>query len=97
MSLRKLIKNLSNLRDAFRVLEIMDHLGGVDIEQVEGYADEWRIKPKWYVTGRDAKDLQRITLFKEHHKKPSRLFHKLFYRNYRYGFRDFYYHDENLF
>lgn len=93
MRFRRLIKDLSNLRDAFRVLEIMDK-AGVDIEQVEGCEKYWRIKPKYYVTERDAKDLQAITLFKYHYKKPSRIFHKLFYNDRRYGYRDFYWSEE---
>lgn len=89
----KLIKYLSNIKDAFRVLEIMDKTG-VDIEQVsdfDGSEKYWSIKPKWYVSEQEAKDLRTICLFKEHYKKPSKLFHKLFYKNMRYGYRDFYY------
>lgn len=91
---RKIIKDISNLKDAFRVLEIMDHIGGVDIERVEGLETYWRIKPKGYLCEKDACDLQTITLFKRHYKKPSKLFHKLFYRKYFYGCRDFYYMKE---
>lgn len=90
--MKKLIKNLSNIKDAIRVLEIMDK-AGVDIEQVEGFEGSekyWRIKPKWYVSEQQAKDLKTIVLHKEHYTKSSRLFHKLFYKNTRYGYRDFY-------
>lgn len=88
----KLIKHLSNLKDAFRVLEIMDR-ASVDIEQVSSLSDSekcWSIKTKRYVSEQDAKDLRTICLYKEHYKKPSRLFHKLFYSHTRYGYRDFY-------
>lgn len=92
--MRKLIKHLSNLKDAFRVLEIIDHMGGVDIEKVtqDGLdkGDYWRIKPKRYVSERDARDLQIIGLYKEHYSKESKLFRWLFYRQFREGSRDFY-------
>lgn len=90
--MRKLIKHLSNLKDAFRVLEIMDN-AGVDIEQVSGFEgseEYWKIKPKWYVSEQQAKDLRTIVLHKEHYKKSSKLLHSLFYKNTIYGFRDFY-------
>ena len=83
----KLIKNLSNLKDAFRVLEIMDKIG-VDIEEIS--ENSWKIKPKWYVSEKEAKDLRIICLYKKHYKKSSKLFHKLFYKKTRYGYRDFY-------
>ncbi len=88
----KLIKHISNIKDAFRVLEIMDK-AGVDIEQVsdfDGSEKYWRIKPKWYVSEQEAKDLRTICLHKEHYKKSSKLFHKMFYRHTIYGYRDFY-------
>lgn len=93
--MKKLIKHLSNLKDAFRVLEIIDHMGGVDIEKVtrdglEKY-DYWRVKPKGYLSEKDAKDLRTIGLYKEHYSKESKLFRWLFYRRFRAGTRDFYY------
>lgn len=92
--MRKLIKHLSNLKDAFRVLEIIDHMGGVDIEKVtrdglDKY-DYWLIKPKCYLSEKDARDLQKIGLHKMHYSKESKLFRWLFYRRYRAGTRDFY-------
>lgn len=91
---RKLIKSLSNLKDAFRVLEIIDHMGGVDIEKVtrDGLdkGDYWQIKPKCYLSEKDARDLQTIGLFKRHYYKESKLFRKLFYNRFREGTRDFY-------
>ena len=91
---RKFIRDISNLRNALRVLEIMDYLDGVDIERVEGSEKYWRIKPKGYLLGRDAKDLQEITLHKQHYKNPPKWFHKLFYRRTRYGYREFYWSEE---
>ena len=92
--MRNLIKDLSNLKDAFRVLEIMDKCG-CDIEKItrDGLdkRDYWAIKPKWYVSGKDAEDLQNIILHKEHYSKESKLFRWLFYRRFRAGTRDFYY------
>ena len=83
----KLIKNLSNIKDAFRVLEIMDKVG-VDIEEIS--ENRWKIKPKCHISEEEAKDLRVICLYKEHYKKSSKLFHALFYKNTRYGYRDFY-------
>ncbi len=95
--LRRIIKDISNLRDALRVLEIMDHMGGVDIEQVDGSKKEWRVRPKGYLTENDARDLRKITLYNIHYKHQSKLFHKLFYRNITYGCRDFYYLPDEYF
>lgn len=92
--MRNMIKDLSNLKDAFRVLEILDNMGGVDIEKVtrSGFenGDNWIIKPKSYIPEKDAKDLRKICLYKEHYSKESKLFRWLFYRHYRGGTRDFY-------
>ena len=92
--MRKLIKHLSNLKDAFRVLEIIDHMGGVDIEKVtrdglDKY-NYWQVKPKHYLSEKDARDLQTIGLHKEHYSKESKLFRWLFYRDFVAGSRDFY-------
>lgn len=92
--IRKIIKDLSNLKDAFRVLEIIDHMSGVDIEKVtrdglDKY-DYWNVIPKNYLSKRDAEDLQTIGLHKEHYSKESKLFRWLFYRRFRAGSRDFY-------
>lgn len=88
----KIIKYLTNIKDAFRVLEIMDR-ASCDIEKVtrdglENY-DYWVIKPKFYVSEKEAKDLRKIVLYKEHYKDSSKLLHSIFYRNRRYGTRDF--------
>ena len=59
IKVRKLIKSLSNIKDAFRVLEIIDHMGGVDIEKVtrDGLdkGDYWKVKPKGYLSEKDAR------------------------------------------
>ena len=92
--MRKLIKHLSNLKDAFRVLQIMDKCG-CEIEKVtqNGYeqGDYWQIIPRWYVSKKDAEDLRNIILYKEHYSKESKLFRRLFYKRFRSGSRDFYY------
>lgn len=79
--MRNIIKDLSNIKDAFRVLEIMDKCG-CDIEKVTRYGqdkyDDWEVKPKWYVSGNDAKDLQTIISHKRHYSKESKLFRRLF-------------------
>lgn len=85
----KFIKYLSNLKDAFRVLEIMDKCG-CDIEQCSefsGNEEYWIIKPKWYVSKQEAKNLQMICLHHQHYKKTSKLFHKLFCKHIKYGYR----------
>lgn len=92
--MRNIIKDLSNIKDAFRVLEIIDHMGGVDIEKVtrdglDKY-DYWLVKPKSYISKKDAVDLRTIGLHKQHYSKESNLFRWLFYRNFRKGTRDFY-------
>lgn len=69
MSFKRNIARLYDLSNAFRVLDIMDKAGGVDIQPAmniagqsfEGYYD---IKIKHWLSEEDAKDLQRITLFK---------------------------------
>lgn len=74
---KNFIKDLSNLKDAFRVLEIMDKCT-CDIEKItrdglEKY-DYWIIKPKKYVSENDAKDLQTIILFKRHYSRERSVF-----------------------
>ena len=62
--MRKLLKKISDLKNAYRVLEIMDK-AGCDIEQVSNMNGYYKLKPKWYVSERDAKDLQKIVLHKK--------------------------------
>lgn len=89
--MKKLLKKISDIKNAMRVLEIMDKCG-CDIEKVtrDGLdkCDYWRIKPKWYVSEQDAKDLQNITLHKEHYCKRSRIW-KLIFPNTIEGYRFF--------
>lgn len=62
--MRKLLKKISDLKNAYRVLEIMDK-AGCDIEQVSNMNGYYKLEPKWYVSERDAKDLQKIVLHKK--------------------------------
>ena len=86
---RKWIARLYDLPNAYRVLDIMDR-AGCDIECVEDM-EMWRIKPKWYVAEDEAKDLQRICLFKGQYKERSSLgqflFYRVFFRQFREGCR----------
>lgn len=79
----------SDIKNAMRVLEIMDKCG-CDIEKVtrDGFdkGDYWKIVPKWYVPEEDAKDLQTICLHKEHYCKRSHLWKRIF-PNIREGYR----------
>lgn len=96
IKIRNFIKDLSNIKDAFRVLQIMDNCS-CDIEKItdDGWDDDnWIIKPKCYVSEKDAKDLRTIILYKEHYSKESKLFKWLFYRKTKSGSRDFYYRND---
>ena len=90
--MKKLLAKISDVKNAMRVLEIMDKCG-CDIEKVtrDGLdnGDYWRIKPKWYVSEKDAKDLQKIVLCKQHYCKRSKLW-KIIFPNIREGFRYLY-------
>lgn len=87
--MKKFLKRLSDVKNAMRVLEIMDKCG-CDIEKVtRDGLDEynyWRIKPKWYVSKEEAEDLQTIILFKEHYCKRSKVWNIIF-PNIRKGYR----------
>ena len=91
MSFKKNIVRLCDLPNAFRVLDIMDKAGGVDIQPAmniagqsfEGYYD---IKIKNWLSEEDAKDLQRITLFKipcKERKGLSRWLFRIVFRTFR--------------
>ena len=88
--MKKFIKKLADIPNAIKVLEIMDKCGGVDVEKVDynGLEDSgyWRIKPKGYVSQKDAEDLRKITLYKSHYKKRSWLW-KVIFPNVRDGYR----------
>lgn len=79
--MKRLLKKISDIKNAMRVLEIMDKCG-CDIERVmlDGCEknDYWKIKPKWYVSEKDAKDLQTIILHKEHYCKRSKIWNLIF-------------------
>ena len=85
MSFKKNIARLYDIPNAFRILDIMDKAGGVDIQPAmnsvgqsfEGYYD---IKIKHWLSEEDAKDLQRITLFQTSCKERKGLSRWLFRR-----------------
>lgn len=88
--MKKFFKRIADIPNALRVLEIMDECGGVDIEKVDrkGFEDSdyWRIKPKGYVSKKDAEDLRTITLHCRHYKKRSWIW-KIIFPNVREGYR----------
>lgn len=87
--MKRFLKKLSDIKNAMRVLEIMDKCG-CDIEKVtrDGLdkCDYWKIKPKWYVSEKDAKDLRTIILHKEHYCKRSKIW-KIIFPNIIDGYR----------
>lgn len=85
--IRKILKRISDIPNAFRVLDIMDNVG-CDIEETD-YKGKYSIKPKWYVTEQEAKDLRTIILYKEHYKKRSNIWYLIFH-NIRKGYRFLY-------
>ena len=85
--IKKILIRIYDLPNAFRVLDIMDNCG-CDIEKVQNLnGDYWKIKPKWYVTEKEATDLQKIVLFKEDFYKRKRFWKKLIFRNVRDNYR----------
>lgn len=89
MKIKKILARISDLPNAYRVLDIMDN-AGCDIEKIESVSHDWyRIKPKWYVTKQEAEDLRTIVLFKEHYKKRSKIWYMIFH-NIREGYRFLY-------
>ena len=87
--MKRFLAMLSDIKNAMRVLEIMDKCG-CDIEKETrdglGDGDYWNIIPKWYVSEKDAKDLQEIILHKQHYCKRSKLW-KIIFPNIREGCR----------
>ena len=81
MRLMKLVARIYDLPNAYRVLDIMDE-AGCDIEKVDrpGFENSgyWRIDPKWYVSEKDANDLQRIVLHKSNYKQRSKIWKHVF-------------------
>ena len=82
--MKRFLSMVSDIKNAMRVLRIMDKCG-CDIEFVEE-ASSWRISPKWYVSKRDAEDLRKIVLYNQHYCKRSRLWNVVFH-NVREGYR----------
>ena len=82
MSIKRLLARISDLPNAYRVLDIMDN-AGCDIEPITNmnHRTYYRIKPKWYVSKQDAEDLQSIILFKRQYKKRSNIWYMIFHRN----------------
>ena len=70
-SVKQILSRISDIPNAFRVLDIMDN-AGCDIEETD-YKGKYRIKPKWYITEQEAKDLRTIILHKQHYKKRSNM------------------------
>ena len=87
MTIKGILARISDLPNAYRVLDIMDN-AGCDIEEAwqNGY---YRIKPKWFVTKQEAEDLRTIVLFKQHYKKRSKIWYIIFH-NIRKGYRFLY-------
>lgn len=83
--MKKILKKISDIQNAMRVLEIMDKVS-CDIEKSTVIKDYYVIKPKHSIPKEDAEDLRKIILYKEHYKKRSRLW-KLFFPNIREGYR----------
>lgn len=74
--MKKILAKISDIKNAMRVLEIMDRCG-CDIEEVDGM-NYYRIKPKYYVSKKDAEDLRDIILYKDHYCKRSRIWNIIF-------------------
>ena len=88
MRFKRLVSRIYDLPNAFRVLDIMDE-AGCDIERVEFSNDKWKIIPKWYVSGQEARDLQKIILFKRQYKNRSPVWTRFVFRNCNSGYRPF--------
>lgn len=90
--MKKFLAKISDIKNAMRVLEIMDECG-CDIKKVTrddlDKCDYWKIVPKWYVCEKDAKDLQEICLHKQHYCKRSKLWNIIF-PDIREGYRYLY-------
>lgn len=82
MKIKRILKKLSDLKNAYRVLSIMDR-AGCDIEKVEDVEGYYRIKPKWYVSKQEAEDLRKIVLFKQNYYGEHSRFWFLIFKNIR--------------
>lgn len=87
--MKKILKKISDIPNALRVLEIMDECS-VDIVKVSDTElsdlDYWEIKPKHYISKEKAEELRRIILYKEHYRSRSKLW-KFIFPNYIDGYR----------
>ena len=95
MNIKKILAKISDLPNAYRVLDIMDN-AGCDIEKIDNYSfvdqdDTYRIKPKWYVTKQEALDLRTIVLHKQHYKQRNKIWYWIF-NHIRKGYRFIYYY-----
>ena len=90
MKIKGLLARISDLPNAYRVLDIMDN-AGCDIEPItdRNCRTYYRIKPKWYFSKQESEDLRAIILFKEHYKKRSKIWYLIFH-NVREGYRFLY-------
>ena len=90
MKIKRLLARISDLPNAYRVLDIMDN-AGCDIEPItDRYCRTYyRIKPKWYVSKQEAEDLQTIILHKQHYKKRNKIWYMIFH-HVREGYRFLY-------
>lgn len=83
--IKRFFIRLYDLPNAFRVLDIMDSCG-CDIYPVAD-TNYWSVKPKWYVSETEAKDLRTIVLYKSDYRKRSKLWRKLVFRHLRDEYR----------
>lgn len=88
MKIKRLIARLYDLPNAYRVLDIMDH-AGCDIVAPDNADDfdMWQIRPKWYVSLREATDLRDIVLHKSQFRYRSKVGSWIFYHMFFPAFR----------
>lgn len=85
MGFRRFLARLYDLPNAFRVLDIMDE-AGISFEimpHTDKYFRYCRISCPYYVTEKDANDLQTIVQYKQQFKPRSTLWTRLIFRSYR--------------
>lgn len=82
--MKKFLAKISDIKNAMRVLEIMDKCG-CDIEESD-IKGRWCIIPKWYVSKKDAEDLRTVILHQCHYCKRSKIW-KFIFPDIREGYR----------
>ena len=93
--IRRIIARIYDMPNAYRVLDIMDNAGGVDVieavniagQHIDGYFD---VRLKHWLSEEDAKMLRQITLHDKQCKERNGIGSKIFwhiFRNYRKGCR----------